>query len=98
MAQTRCVLDKQGYMRAHTHKYVILIAFPRQQRFANAPQYYVIRRLHVLFIFVIDLIKVLNIDMQICELAYYTNFAAYMLTVLCTVLYRLMMLWRGRNM
>jgi hypothetical protein len=44
MAHTICMLDKQGYMhahastrppfraRAHTHKYVVLIAFPRQQR------------------------------------------------------------------
>ena len=49
------MLDKQGYMhahvctrprvsarthaRAHTHKYIIFIAFPRQQWFENAPQY-----------------------------------------------------------
>jgi hypothetical protein len=29
----------------HTHKYVIRIAFPRQQWFANAPQCYIIRTL-----------------------------------------------------
>ena len=33
---------------AHTQKYVILIAFPRQQWFANALHCYVIRRLPVL--------------------------------------------------
>jgi hypothetical protein len=47
MANTLCVLDKQGYAyiqahaagqpHAHTHKYVKLIAFPRQNLFANAP-------------------------------------------------------------
>jgi hypothetical protein len=35
MAHARCVLDKQGYTPSHIHaraqKYVILIAFPRQQ-------------------------------------------------------------------
>ena len=41
------MLDKQGYM--HTHKCVIFIAFPRQQRLANAPQYYGIRTSPVLF-------------------------------------------------
>ena len=33
----------------HTHKYVIFIAFPRQQWFPNAPQCYVIRTLSFLF-------------------------------------------------
>jgi hypothetical protein len=42
------MLDKQGYMHAHTHKYAILIAFPQQQRFAKAPQCYVIRTLTAL--------------------------------------------------
>ena len=57
------MLDKQGYMharactrprvranasaRTHTHEYVIVIAFPRQQWFANAPQCYLIRPLPV---------------------------------------------------
>jgi hypothetical protein len=40
MGRTRCMLDEQGYM--YTHKYVVFIAFPRQQWFANAPQCYVI--------------------------------------------------------
>jgi hypothetical protein len=45
------MLDKQGYMHASTctHKYVILITFPWQKLFANAPQCYVIRTLSVLF-------------------------------------------------
>ena len=33
---------KHTCARAHTDKYVILIAFPRQQQFAKAPQCYVI--------------------------------------------------------
>jgi hypothetical protein len=33
------------YTHTHTHKYVIFIAFARQQWFANAPQCYVIRTL-----------------------------------------------------
>ena len=37
-------------LHAHTDKCVILIAFPRQQRFAKAPQCYVIRTLAVLFL------------------------------------------------
>jgi hypothetical protein len=65
MAHTPCMLDKQDYIHAHactrsrartptrtyarTGKYVMLIAFPRQQWFANVPQYYVIRALPVLF-------------------------------------------------
>jgi hypothetical protein len=35
--------------RVHTHKYVIFIAFTRQQGFVNAPYCYVIRTLRVLF-------------------------------------------------
>ena len=41
MAHNKCMLDKQGYMHAHahapghTHKYVILIAFPQQQLFRD---------------------------------------------------------------
>jgi hypothetical protein len=35
--------------RAHTQKYAMFIAIPQQQWFANAPQYYVIRALSVLF-------------------------------------------------
>ena len=51
------MLDKQGYMheRSRTrprawvhHKHVIFIAFPRQERFANAPHCHVIRTLSVL--------------------------------------------------
>ena len=40
MAHTYCMLEKQGYThtRACTRKYVILIAFPRQQWFANTHQ------------------------------------------------------------
>jgi hypothetical protein len=34
----------------HTHNYVIFIAFPQQQWFANVPQCYVIRTLSVLII------------------------------------------------
>ena len=61
MAHTRCMLHKQSYMhsractrpraraQAGTHKHVILIAFPRQRWFANAPQYYVICTLPVVF-------------------------------------------------
>jgi hypothetical protein len=56
MAPMLCTLDKQGYMcarpctrprapqthvRAHTEKYVILIAFTLQQWFVHAPQCYV---------------------------------------------------------
>jgi hypothetical protein len=35
MAHVRCMLNKQGCTRAHTHrqKYVIIIAFPHQQWF-----------------------------------------------------------------
>ena len=59
------MLDKQGYTRArarmhkptrqgththaHTDKYVILIAFPRQKSFVNAPHCYVIYTLPVFF-------------------------------------------------
>ena len=35
--------------RAHTDKYAVLIAFSRQQRFVNLPQYYVTRTLCVFF-------------------------------------------------
>ena len=65
MAHTLCMLDKQAYMHvhtctrprvrvhalthAHTDQWVILIAFPRQQLFANAPQCYVVRTLPVFF-------------------------------------------------
>ena len=38
-------------MHARTHGSVSNIAFPRQQRFANAPQCYVIRTLPILFSF-----------------------------------------------
>ena len=37
---------------AHTYQYVILIAFPQQQRFVNAPHCYVIRTFPVLFCFI----------------------------------------------
>ena len=43
---------------AHTDKYVILIAFPRQQWFANASQCYVIRTLHVLLLLQMRLLAV----------------------------------------
>jgi hypothetical protein len=61
MAHKRCVPDKQHYMhlcacaclraRIHTDHLVILIAFARQQWFANAPQSYVMCTLPVLFKF-----------------------------------------------
>jgi hypothetical protein len=31
IALARCMLDKQGYTRAHTHRFVILISLPGQQ-------------------------------------------------------------------
>jgi hypothetical protein len=37
-----------AHAHVHTIKYLILIAFPQQQWFANAPKYYVIRTLRVL--------------------------------------------------
>jgi hypothetical protein len=37
---------------AHTDQYVILIAFPQQNDLVNAPQYYVIRTLPMLFFIV----------------------------------------------
>ena len=63
MAHTRCMLDKQGYTQAHpctrprarapprthTDKYLILIAFPLHQWFANAPRCYITRIFRVLF-------------------------------------------------
>jgi hypothetical protein len=39
---------------SHTVQYVILIAFPRQQCFANAPQYCVIRTLPLLRILILS--------------------------------------------
>jgi hypothetical protein len=49
MAHTICMLiSKATCTLAHTDKYVILIAFPRQKWFANAPQCYVIRTLSLL--------------------------------------------------
>ena len=41
--------DTHERAQTHAHKYVIFIAFPRKQCLANAPQYYVIRTLRVLF-------------------------------------------------
>jgi hypothetical protein len=38
------------HAHAHIDKYVMLIAFPRQQWFVNEPQCYVVRTLSVLFI------------------------------------------------
>ena len=51
MVHTSSRLDRHGHMhaRVHTHKYVIFIAFPRQQLYANAPQCYVTRTMSVLF-------------------------------------------------
>ena len=65
MAHTRCMLDKQGYTpacthlhagvyawkraRTHAHRQMCNSTFPRQQCFANAPQFYVTRKLAVLF-------------------------------------------------
>ena len=43
-------LPKHTRVRAHTDKYVILIAFPLQQWFVHAPQCYVIRTLPVLLL------------------------------------------------
>ena len=55
MAHTSCMLKKQDYVytrvraRTHTHTiYIIFIAFPRQQWFANGAQCYVICTLSVL--------------------------------------------------
>ena len=42
-AHVLCMLDNYGYMCTHS-KHVILIAFPRQQWFANAPRCYVVSR------------------------------------------------------
>ena len=65
MAHTSCMLDKEGYMHARactrsgartrtrasrTHNYVIFVAFPRQQWFANAFHCSIIRTLSVLLI------------------------------------------------
>jgi hypothetical protein len=44
-------------------KYIILIVFPRQSGYANAPQYYVIPTLSVLFI--ICLYKNISIDQKL---------------------------------
>ena len=50
-APTRPVTHMHAHKRTHarTDQHVKLIAFPRQQWFANAPQYYVVRTLPVLF-------------------------------------------------
>ena len=44
-------LDTRTHAYTHTDKYIIFIAFLRQQLFANAPHCYVTRTLSVLFIF-----------------------------------------------
>ena len=42
MAHALFMLDNKGYTNTHTHsEYVILTEFPRQQWFANPPQYYI---------------------------------------------------------
>jgi hypothetical protein len=54
MVHTHWMLDKQGYMhgractRPRPRKYVIVTAFLRQQWFADAPQYYILRTLSLL--------------------------------------------------
>ena len=50
-ARTRMNSHAPGYShaRTRTHAHRPIIAFPRHQRFANAPQYYVIRTLFLLF-------------------------------------------------
>ena len=69
MVYTCCMLDKQGYMhvhswthpqgriptRTHTHArmHTQINTYPRQQWFAKAPQYYVISRMSVLFIYLL---------------------------------------------
>jgi hypothetical protein len=55
MTHISCMLDKKGH--THAVKYVILIAFPQKQRFANAPQRYVIRTLSVLFYDVMKMVE-----------------------------------------
>jgi hypothetical protein len=47
------------HARARTHKYVILIAFPRQQWFANAPIYHVMRILPYLLYHVMRILPYL---------------------------------------
>jgi hypothetical protein len=48
-AHALCMLDNYGYMCTHS-KHVILIAFPRQQWFSNAPWCYVVRRILPVFL------------------------------------------------
>ena len=43
----------QTHAPADTHKYVILIAFPRQKRFHEAPARHVIRALPLLLIYLL---------------------------------------------
>jgi hypothetical protein len=53
---TRSHARAHARTRSHTHKYIIFIAFPRQQRFSNAPQYYVIGIVSFFLLFCVAII------------------------------------------